>query len=688
MKKIVLLSPAFILLVLLTGFASGIHLQVDTDHNGRINVLKYSKSGNLLFSAGKDGTVRVWDIKVKKLINLIRISYLPLKMIALNPVKKQVAVLETDDISIFRISLWNWESGKIIFSYKLQSRPLFLTFSSQGNFLVAGEPNWQSLVVLNAENGKEDEIARDIHGIVSFVTFSKNEKTMLIYQPSGKLLYWDIRTGETIKEISTFPNLSHIALSEDKRFFVAVYQESLVYIDLLSGIAVSRIESKGVVKTSISSGGSEVAGIVQQDGKTLVKRYLILNKSFYELGVSVQESENGISSLTYGGNDLFLGYKNGSIMLMLPDGSYNKFTGNRLAEISNLYVFKNRLYVITPEKIYIFNSDFFNKPLSNFEKNSFAMSLKILPNPLESPTGIILFSPDNLLLWRKGAAPGKVLSTDPEMTYIDDFLNFGSSLLSLETYKNLVISVQDTGQCLVNNMDTGKTEFTYFAPGMRKLIMLDTTKMIGIKSRIGTYETPLVLINPETGETVPIPDTSHYIYEAAYDSISGKLFTIGVEKIDGKSYTIVKAHDGKLFDRSHIMDKFKGEDLAASIAVNNKNDTVYSSLGYRSITSYRYGLKQVFETDTEIPRNLFISGDKVISLNRNSTITVRYAKTGAVLFTFYLFKDDNWVLLLKQRGMYPAGYYASADGDRLINAVSQGRILNNYTKYYKLKFKD
>lgn len=673
------------------GFADDIYLQVDAGHNGPINVLRYGRQKNYLFSAGEDGTVKIWEAGSGKLIRSIRVSFLPIKMLAVNPAKRQVAVLATDEINTFKISVWNWENGKAVFTYAMDSRPLFLTFTSRGTYLVVGKTAWESLIFLNAATGKKEKIAENIHGIVSFITFSRDENTLLLYQPSGKLFYVRRRNSEIVKSVDTLPGLQHINISDDKRFVIAVYRNSLVYIDVLSGAVLGRQELKSILDITLSSGGNEIAALVNENDKIQIKRFLILNKAFYSFGTGEEKTakgKRGINTAAYGGNNLFLGFTDGTIMKLLPDGTDSPFAGNPLAVITDFNIIDGKLYIATPEKLFVFKSDFFKKKLEPVKAENYSVSVRILPNPLASPAGLILKKPDALVMWSKNTIPGKVLSMDSGITYSNTVLDFDTALLSVELYNNKILSVQDTGKCSIFNMDSGKVDFTCFAPGMHKIIMIDNKNLVGIRTRIGAYETPLVLINSKTGETVPIADTQTYIYDLTFDKYNKKLYTIGAEKENGKSFTVIKSYSGDFFDHSTVVDKYRGEDLSASLVVDENNGIVYSSVGYKGISIYYYGVKNKLESIDEIPRKLIVSGDKIFSLNRNSTITVWGRDNKKALFTLYLFSNDLWVFVLKQRGSFPMGYYTPPGGDKLINAVKQGRIIANYKRFYKLKLAD
>ena len=96
------------------GFPSGVpetnaRSIVNTGHTGAVLGLEFDDRRNLLFSAGSDGTVRVWNAAAATLLRKLMVTQLGTQLLAVNPAAPQVAVVVTDGTGSFFLSVWDWE---------------------------------------------------------------------------------------------------------------------------------------------------------------------------------------------------------------------------------------------------------------------------------------------------------------------------------------------------------------------------------------------------------------------------------------------------------------------------------------------------------------------------------------------------------------------------------------------------
>jgi len=94
--------------------ASDIRSVVTTGHVGAVLDLQYDEKRNLLFSAGDDGTVRIWEAADGALYRSLRVTRLSAQMMAVDPVKPRVAVVVSDGLRSFSLVVWDWEQDRQI----------------------------------------------------------------------------------------------------------------------------------------------------------------------------------------------------------------------------------------------------------------------------------------------------------------------------------------------------------------------------------------------------------------------------------------------------------------------------------------------------------------------------------------------------------------------------------------------
>ena len=100
------------------------------------SVHNFSSANNQLFSCDNRGTLMVWDIAKKTLTKKLQISYLQIRNMVVNFDGTRVAIVETDTISSFKLSVWDLQNDKKLFSHRMEELPLFIEFSPKGSYIV------------------------------------------------------------------------------------------------------------------------------------------------------------------------------------------------------------------------------------------------------------------------------------------------------------------------------------------------------------------------------------------------------------------------------------------------------------------------------------------------------------------------------------------------------------------------
>jgi len=617
---------------------------IQTSHLGGVTDLVYDFDRQLLFSAGEDGTVRVWNPADKELLTTIRISNRPVQRIAVHPTQYHITAVVGEGIEADTLIGWDWKRQRRIFMIESDTQLLHLSYSPQGKYLFYTKADFRSVTAVNPKTGRVLPYMGRGFGIVSYFTVSRNETNIMTYGPSGTITYRDIRTGNTLKQVKTSPNLSHIRISPNNRFIAASTGEYLTLVDVLSGETVDRTRAEGIRDLSFTSAGNEILGVVETESGMALKKWYFGGRYIIEISLPQENNFPGLSRVACGDRDIYLVDEEATIWSLSPGAEEEILATDLRMKISDLAFQGSALAVASSDEIRVFDSDFF----LGRDDESEQMDVEELrfTNPFSAPAGVEYLDNQRLLVWNKSEEEGGIAVLNTWYGGIRQLpIFFESPIKQLTVSPDGIVMVEKGGLCRVLDLDTYATEFEYHAPGMNKLIFTFSDTLVGASTSLSAFAGPLLQINRRTGETVPVQDSSLFVYDIIYaGERNGVLYTLAVEQQRNRTSTVLKAHSGYNFERAKILVEFAGEDLGATLVADEQR-SIYTSLGSQSVRVFSNGIESILEDSGEVPRHLYVHSGRLFSLNRDFSISVWEIRSRRFQFNIHFFRDGSWTAL-------------------------------------------
>ena len=665
---------------------------INSGHAGVVTDLEYDPQRQLLFSAGEDGSVRVWDRSNGHIVQHLRLGVHRVTRIALQPGGSLLAAVLRSATGDNLLEVWDWRSERRVFGRPLTEPPLHVGFTSRGSFLVYTMPRFDSVVFLDALSGRpRPRLPADL-GIVSFVTTSTNERTVMTYQPTGKIRYWEAASARLQAEVATLPGLEQVSVSADKTLLVARAGEEIVAIDVVTGQVRGRITVSSDAVFATSEQMPQVLLLehapVESGGGVVVRR-LRSDRRLTGYGSVPVKLTGVVSAIAAADYSLFIAQP-GSIV-EYRSGALRPFARNELLPDAQLAVADDTLVVATRSRLALARTAFTAQPAAavtgpRAPRLPEVLSQRHLTNPLQAAVGLTVVTPraappprsrSLVLLWNREGDSGSLGTLDP-LTGGFRFRLTGlpAPLAQVSVLDQQLLLLDRRGEIRLYSLTHVLSadprvplapQQRFWAPGASKVAGTGQRLVAG-SSRASAAAAPLLQIDTATAETVLLPDAALLIYDLAQHA-SGQLLTLGVESARARAggaqaRTLLKRRSGTTLVQERILDAYAGEDLFAALVAAPDGRMVYSSLGLDTVRVWDGRRLVTVERSGHRPRQLRVTADLLLAHNADGTFTVWDRTNHAVLFDLYLFRSFDW-LAVARGGSYthsPGAQHYLSDG--------------------------
>ncbi len=639
-------------------------LVINTGHSHPIQT--FTSNGKLLFSSDNSGILMVWNTENGSLIKKLQVSYLMVKDLAVNAAGTRVAVVETDTISSFKLSVWDLEKDKKLFSHKMDELPLFIKFSPTGKYVTYSKTDWNGLLFLDAEKGFEVPLMFADYGIVSSIYITPSGKTLMFYSPSGTIQYWNLTNGEIkTSPIRTRKDLSSISMTSDGAFMAASDNNSLYLISLQTGKTLYSQKLSGIFASSIIKDSKFLITLQKIDTKYEISLWKIFTTKGRESLTRIKSFEIPQPIIPTAGFNLvdgtaYLAGLEGEIISLNTDtGKSDIFSHNIMANISDLDIMNGEMLIATDRNLFSLSSNLFtdgSEPVSKSDINIINYN-----NPFMEATGVVT-SKTNFFIYPMDISKGtlKKLNYGQFENFSD---TFSSPIVSAEYSNGNFITLEKDGTCQIIDAFTGNSTFSYTSYGINSIESVFDDNLIAGRNRTDFLQSPLLHINKFTEEIVPVKESNILIFKMDYDSITRTLYTIGFEKRRSGLMTVLKAHTGQAWELTDTVLTYPGEDQAGSFIVDEAKSRIYLSIGSSGLVMYGWDGFTDMEYSEHIPEKLYIHKNLLISLNTDSSLSIWNTINGQLILDFYLFKNGKWII-------------SSSNGRNILSDDSMKNLIN------------
>ena len=638
-----LISQAYGLLIGVALAAAGIQVNpgalttravVNSGHRGAVLDLAEDSGRGLLFSVGEDGFLRVWDSRSGTLVRRIAVTRQKAQSVALDPTAPLAAVLVTDGVRSFAVDVWDWDAEKRLYSFPLQSEPLFVRFSQSGTYLLCGDTRWKSLHILHALDGSSLPFHPEGFGMVGFAEASRSDVTLMTYQPAGKVDYWDFSTGNLIKEVPTVTDLVDVHMSDDHSSLVGQSGPEIVCVDAVSGETRFRLAAPGISSFDISGEAEQVACLfpdgslqLQNPAGAALSSPLISGR-FDWLPRVVRMTPEG----------LLLAGDDGQIGVLSGDGRATEFARDILAQVSGIAGRDNILAIAAGHVIHIFALGA-EGPEVNPVIESFSIA-----NPYAGPVGLEFLNAQRLVVWNQGEGPGSLCILDLSgRRFTAPSFSFDSPLIAVVARDDTLFTLEKGGEMKVLKPATGEQLFQSRWPGAVCIAPLGASSLVFGRLSGGPLGASLVRVDLRTGETAPLPGSTTFTFALAADPGSEKLYSLGVGP-DG--HTSLTLYSGKGLQTETVVDSADGEYLSGALSFDPENHFLYTSLGREVVKAWTGGALESLGDSSRETLALCALNGHLASLERDSSVSIWDTAADRPFGEIYPFADANWAAVM------------------------------------------
>jgi len=616
---------------------------VNSGHRGAVLDMAQDPGHGLLFTTGEDGTLRVWDGQSRKLLRRIPITRRMTRSVALDPAASRVAVVVGDQLRSSAIEVWDWEAARRVTRIPLEGMPLVVRFSQSGPYLLCGLTEWQGLRIFRSADGSPVPFHPEGFGMVGFAETSRNDATLMTYQPSGRIAYWDLATGGLIEERRTRTGLTGVRISDDRRWLVGTDGDSVVAVDAVTGESRFELQQPGLLSIDASGDGTRVA-CLSANGELRLWRFS--DGSLSERLIAIDPAHHP-RIVRWAAGALLVGGQGGEIDAVDESGGVTGFARDALAAVSGFAMGGGTLALATDRTIHF------------FARASSGIAHSAMPNPLGGPLGLRFIGPGKLLAWRAGDGPGALGVIDvATRTFSDSGMRPAGPIVAAAARDGRVFTLEQGGVVRVTDLDTGALQFETRRPGLMTMAVTGPYTLLCGRAAGGAIGSSLVRIDIRTGETAPVPCPSNVTFSLTADPARQAAYSLGVDP-DGK--TSLLRHTGPGLDSDTVLASAEGELLAASTAFDREQGVLYAALDQDAI-EVRAGEARVRD-DLSIGSAVSLrAADGILAaIDRDSVVTLWDTAAGGELGEISLFPDGGWA------ATFPDGSYTGSDdlGDRV-----------------------
>ncbi|SIQ07330.1 WD40 repeat [Alkalispirochaeta americana] len=647
---------------------------VRSGHTDEITAMATLPGENLLFTAGEDGKLMVWDTRTEALLQSIRADRFPVRAIAPFPNGNEVALYSSDGNRLHRISLWNWKTGQRRYLHTPDGEVLWMEASPRGSYLLYSVPGLRSMRILRASSGRRLPFLQQATSIVSWFVTAGSEERVMTYSPSsGNIVYRNIANGRVEGEFEGPSDLSNLHLLSQRRFAAAeTATGTLAVVDLLSGNVVDQAEAGRIRKIHHDALREEILVLSQTSGRMPeIRRFRFHQGRLEETSPAMRLPQHTINNIASLDRLLYGSDLEGRLFLLPHQGDDPTLFAESIIEpITTIATSNDRLWIFTQEELLSLPTQFLadmrrarpGQPISPVGATSFSVAMgkgaRIVPGNHDG---------EKLLLWSPEDSRSPLKRIDGLTGEVTDLpIRLSSGVRSIYAHGNEILTLSRAGELAMVNLDSGNETFSYRGTGFQTAMRTDRDIFLGKAYTGGFLDSALLRIDPRTGQTVPMETDARLIFSLTYDPRRGRLFATGISNSQGgETATVIEVFDGPNYSRRRTILEIPGEYLDARITVDPLRGAVYTTLDDRGGVLRWDGsrVSELSRNQAHMPRRLVLNDHYVFSVNWDGTLSLisRFSEESVLDITVVRTASGAAWIAQRPDGLFHTSHPALAD---------------------------
>lgn len=585
------------------------------------------------YTASDDGFVIKWTFDGQG--EHYQFSDVAIKLLAVSPDGNEIALYETDGGSINRITVWDWKTLSRKYLKKFTDSITSLSYSSKGTYLIAGTATVDGAVFIRTQGWQMVDKIKGNTGIVSYNHTSATEKTCVFYSPSGNLSFYDFTTGKLKQKMQIVKGLSQPVMYNENRYFAGI-RDGSIYITAAGKTIASVTANNPII---ISTEADYNLYYLETDGRGNYEVKMLEsmedNKVSNPRLVKTLKGPRGSAVITAAIKDatnIYFGGKNGSVYKSEVEAT---ITTNTMVEMTdNTY---SKIYGMAPSE-----TDFYFLTTNSIYRSSYDTGVISKLSSTSGETDIIAYKDNSVILWSQSEkTPVKLLNLDTKASTVLFTPKNSVQKIRLCTVDANDYLIEIESNSVVNLFDLQTKTLTeiYSGTGIQDAVYMNNKLVYIAKSAATNPQTPLLTVNPETMETVPLSIKGNVTYALSTDGKT--IYGLNIISDETGRNTYVFSFNVYTKQMTNIL-KFAEEDAEAFTYLNG--NTLFTNIGRNKVYCYNLSTKKRFayNRSASIPKTLCLNSRRAVILNSNGSISWCGTTDSKLLADWYLTKDDQW----------------------------------------------